>query len=293
MKKVSLFIVSIAIFSGLLLTITSAQNKEKTNPSMAAVSGISTLPASLDNLFPPATKEPIFLLQMHRMSESFTSIIVDLFENDIENITADFSSFSDEFVKLSELVPEWKDYFMSGTIDELGQALKTRNPEKIMPAYEKVGEICNNCHFTNMPGVQQKYHWRKYQLLTATDPLTNEKITFSRVMRYLDANLTGIGVDVKQGQIENARQQFQGLRIRYQALNEVCIDCHDSERHYYVDETVQDAINRLGQELDQASINPKRVERAISEIGIESCFKCHLVHVPAAATQWQMAKFSQ
>ena len=62
MKKVSLFIVSIAIFSGLLLTITSAQNKEKTNPSMAAVSGASTLPASLDNLFPPATKEPIFLL---------------------------------------------------------------------------------------------------------------------------------------------------------------------------------------------------------------------------------------
>lgn len=180
-----------------------------------------------------------------------------------------------------------------GPVEELGAALEAEDQWRAMVAYEKVGMVCGSCHATNMPKVQQKYHWGDFSAINVEDPLTNEGVGFAQLMSSLDANFVGIGVDVEEGQVENAQQQFQGFNARFQALKGTCRNCHDTERKYYIDEGGQALIDELGQALSEPAIDPKLVEELGMGIAMESCFRCHLVHVPAALSRFQRERWEK
>ncbi len=247
-------------------------------------------PSSLDTLYPPEAEQPIFLFSMLGMDTSFSGIVVDLFENDLQHAKDNFKNFKTQYGEVSKLVPEWERNFPMGPVDDLGTALETGDPEKVMPAIEEVGKLCHDCHVANMVKVQQKYHWGDFFAIRVKDPLTNEEVDYPSLKKYLATNFVGITVDIQQGQWENAQKQFQGFNARFQALKETCLNCHDTERKYYIDETVQALLDKLGQALMESTVDPKVVGTLSQGIGHESCFKCHLVHLPAAAAKLQWAK---
>lgn len=279
MRKWFIFFVCIfAILVGVL--VSTSANDSKTEES-------HQLPSSLDALFPPKAQEPIYLNRMFGLSTPFTGIIVDLLEGDIKNVQADFEMFKKQYEEVSNLVPEWKHDFPQEPVTNLGAALKSGDRGKIMEAYGKVGKVCHECHVEYMTKTYFKYHWKDFETIKVQDPLSKEEVTYSTFMQYISANLTGIGLDLQQGQKENALKQFQGFKARFGAMKEVCQECHDdkekkTERKYYVDESVMTLIDKLGQALNAPTIDSKVLGNLMQEIGGESCFKCHLVHVPAA-----------
>jgi len=156
-----------------------------------------------------------------------------------------------------------------------------------MAAYEKLGNVCHECHVANMVKVQQKYHWQDFNAIKVKDPLTDEVVDYRRLMQGLAANFMGIIVDVQEGQKKYAQKQFQGFKARFQAMEDNCEECHGTEeRKYYVDDSVQDLVAELGKALKESSIDPKTVETLVQAIGIENCFNCHLVHLPAAYSKY-------
>lgn len=247
-------------------------------------------PSSLDNLYPPRTEGPVYLFKMLGLNTSFVGIVADLLEGDPQNAKADFKRFKAQYVELSKMVPEWEKRFPMGPVEELGRALKSGARGKVMAAHEKVGGLCTDCHVASMAAVQQKYHWRDFNAIRVKDPLTNEEVDFRRFKRYLDASFVGIILDVQQGQRENAQKQLKGFNARFPALMETCLTCHETESKYYVDESVRALIDKLGQALGDVSATPKRIGALWQGIGMESCFKCHLVHFPAAAAKARWAK---
>lgn len=291
MARFVLLLMSIlAILSiALAFTITQAETtkmlKQKINPDVAAPP-----PSSLDALFPPKAEQPIYLFKKLGLSSFFAGIVADLFENDPQNAKANFERFKAQYVEISKLVPEWEKKFPIGPVEELGAALETGDRGKIMAAYEQVGNVCRNCHTANQTKVHQKYHWGDFTAITVTDPLTKEQIDFLQLMRYLDVNYWAIGLDVEQGQKGNAQKQFQGFNTRFQTLKETCGNCHNTERKYYTDENVQAIIDQLERALRESPIDPKKVGTLMQGIGMESCFKCHLVHFPAAFAKIEWAK---
>ena len=170
-------------------------------------------------------------------------------------------------------------------LNDLGVALKTGDPGKVMAAFEPVGKVCSDCHLANQSRVYYKYHWGDFHGIKIMDPLTQQEVSFAQLMLFLETSFTGIAVNLEQGQKENALKQFQGFQARFQAMEETCMNCHDTERHYYVDQSVKAMIDKLGQALDASPVDPKQIRMLTQGIGMESCFKCHLVHVPAAAAQ--------
>ena len=264
-------------------TAGQAQQKGKSKQARGTLKTVSgQIPSSLDAFYPPKAKQPIFLFGMLGLGTSFSSIAADLMENDPQHAKADFERLKAQYGEISKLVPEWKKEYPMGPVEELGKAFVTGDRGKVMAAYEKVGMVCHNCHVSTMPRVQQKYHWGDFYATNVRDPLSQEQITFTRLMQYLDANFAGISVSVERGDTEAAQKQLQGFNARFQAMKETCGSCHDSERKYYVDESVQALIDKLGQALDGSSIDPNVVEPLKQRIGMESCIKCHWVHVPAA-----------
>lgn len=286
MKKILIVLLAISIIAvaGLTIMVVKKGRNQLNNQevSQAPVS----LPSSLDNFFPPKTEQPVYLFKMLEVNKPFTGIVSDLIGNDFENAMENFKKFKGIYLEVSKMVPEWEIYFPSEPLKNLESSMNTNDPGKVMAAIQEVGKVCSDCHARYMPMAQQKYLWGDFKGLKVIDPLTNQEVNNKQFMQFLDASFTGIEVDAEQGQIENARKQFEGFKARFKAMEDMCYNCHDSERHYYVDESIKSMIDRLGQALNETSVDMKTVSQIGMAIGMESCFKCHLVHVPASVAQW-------
>lgn len=247
------------------------------------------LPESLDKLYPPNADGPTWLLAMLGMGTSFSGMITDFTEGDFANAEQGYSDFRAQYGKLSQLVPEWAGSCPPAPMDALGPVLKSRDPAKFMPAVERALEVCHSCHVENMTRVQQKYHWDDFGIMTLTDPVSKGDVKFTAFMHMLDGDLSGLQVDLAQGQVDQARQHAFGLAARYQALRDACTACHDSERSYYVDARITGMIDDLGEALSSTAVDRSSVQKLVQGIGMESCHKCHLVHGPAALARYKNA----
>jgi hypothetical protein len=283
MRRFGLLWIGVGIVAIVLVfTNGQAKKKERVKQEQETKAMANVPPSSLDTLYPPKTGEPIYLFKMLGLGTCFSGIVADLVENELQHAKANFERFKAQYIEVSKLVPEWRENYPTSPVDELEASLKIGDRAKIMAAYEKVGNVCHNCHIAYMPIVQQKYHWGDFDAISIKDPLSNEDVTFSQLMKYLDANFAGISVSVERGQSEKAQRQLQGFKARFQAMKETCRNCHDTDRKYYVDDSVQALVDKLGQALNGSSIDPNVVEPLRQRIGMESCIKCHWVHVPAA-----------
>ena len=54
-----------------------------------------------------------------------------------------------------------------------------------------------------------------------------------------------------------------------------------------VDHRIISIIENLELELSRAAHDPEVIASLIKKVGMESCFKCHLVHVPSAFAKMQ------
>jgi len=252
-------------------------------------------PQSLDALYPPQSKQPVFLFSMLEMEGQFNGIIVDLMEEDFDNAALNYEKFKKKYISVSKLVPEWENDYPVKPVEDLGTSLQTGDKGKIMAYVEEVGKTCNNCHLQNMVKVQHKYHWRDFGEVKVTDLVTKENVRFSQLMKLISMNFSGIGVNLEEGQVENAKKHFEQFKSRFTTLKASCTHCHITQRKYYVDETVQSYINELGIALTESSVNQQKVAELSMKIGEENCEKCHLVHIPAAITKlgWKMLEYNK
>lgn len=252
-------------------------------------------PSVLDAMYPPQTEIPVYQMQMMEMAVPMSGILVNLLENDMENVMPNFEFFKAKYTELSKVVPEWEDQFPMGQVEELGEALSSVDQGQVMASFEKVGQVCHDCHVANMVKVQQKYYWLDFNGVEITDPLTNEYINFPKLMQNFDLSFVGMMVDLQEGQLENALKHFEGFNARFQTLKDTCGDCHGTiERKYYVDDEIQGMIDNLGQAIkNPASLNQEQMQELMMGIGMESCTKCHLVHIPAAYTKYRWEKMEK
>lgn len=286
-KRIVYSIFFCVIFLSLLRGIshTREEDETKTAPESGSVS-VHLPPKSLDSLYPPQAQQPLYLLWMFDLGSRFTGILVDLMEEDLDNLGASFDAFRSEYVRQSAVIPEWKAKYPLGPVEDLGEALKAGDKDRIMAAYENVGGICHACHVETMVPVKAKYHWLDFQPIKVEDTITQTELNFVQLMRFLEFDFNGVAHNLKQGQKERAEENSRALLARFQSLRETCEECHGtSERAYFVDESIQQAIAGLNKVLTASQPDQKEIARHIMTIGMESCFKCHLVHLPAPYTK--------
>jgi hypothetical protein len=286
-KPVPFFYFILALFLAAALVgsivVQSYGNSPKASCSFLDIP--SPPPQSLDALYPPKSEQPVYLFSMLDMEGPFNGIIIDLMEEDFVNAGANYEKFKQKYISLSKLIPEWENDFPMQPVDELGTSMQNGDKGKIMSSIEEVGKACNGCHLQNMVKVQQKYHWRDFEEIKVTDLVTKESVGFNQLMQFISMNFSGIGVNLEEGQVENAKKHFDQFKTRFTSLKASCTHCHTTQRKYYVDESVQSYIDELGSALGESSVDPQKIAELSMKIGQENCEKCHLVHLPAALTK--------
>lgn len=240
------------------------------------------LPEALEALYPPVAGGAVYLIQMAELQTSFSGIVVDLMEDDIEGARGSFEDFGKLYRETAGMVPEWKEGFPEKPVRELGAALSSGDKALAMQAIDAVGGICHRCHVEAMVPVQQRYRWGDFGAAIVKDPLSGAPTGYAQFKRFMATNLAGITVDLKQGQTENARKQFEGFRARFRALGDSCQGCHEGKTVAFVGNDVQDVLVEMGSAFGGETVDANAVAALTRRIGRESCSKCHLVHVPAA-----------
>ena len=247
-------------------------------------------PASLDSLYPPLAQAPVYQLAMFEMATPFTASTLKMSEGDAAASKKYFERFRAAYLKTAGMVPEWKGLFPVAPIDEMAAAIGEGDPGRVMAAAQKVGAVCHDCHAVTMAKVQQLKRWPEFSEITLTDPRSGRDVRFPEYMMALEGSMTGIGVGLEEGSMEAARRSFAEFNAAMGGLRESCGACHDTERAYYVDRSVQASIDALGMALRAPTPDPGTIGGLMMRIGQESCGKCHLVHVPAAYTQARLGK---
>ena len=104
-------------------TLTAANQKlTADNQQLKIIAGPPS--ASLDQYFPPKAPSPVFLIEMFSLAGPFSGIGVDLQEQDMAGVKANFQAFKTQYAKMSKMVPEWTARFPQAPVDALGKAIE-------------------------------------------------------------------------------------------------------------------------------------------------------------------------
>ena len=101
-------------------------------------------PKSLSKYYPPESKQPKWIQQMHKMSTHFGGIFVNLKEKDYKNVDVHADKLVEEYKKTSEMVPEWEDYFDIKAVEAFAAAAKTHDIAKAGKESGGLGKTCGN-----------------------------------------------------------------------------------------------------------------------------------------------------
>lgn len=270
--KNSLLVTSIVIIVILGAGVWLLSNNNDTNENEG-------LPSSIDQYY--KSQPPVYLISMFELGAAMMGIGVNVQQGDMVNAKKSYDDFSKKFKDSSEMVPEWKKYYDQETVQKIGTSLDLGNVPAVFENIGKLGEGCAKCHMEKMPQVWNKYNWNDFGKLTLKTPNPAEPVLPfpAAKIKYLAAGFDGIGVNIKNNNQKGAQESFGLFKTMFDNMNSTCSSCHVSPRTYYVSADIQAMIKLMGEKINSGNLS--EAEGLRMGVGMESCYKCHVLHMPA------------
>jgi cytochrome c556 len=219
---------------------------------------------------------------MYDMGENMIGITINIQQGDMVNAKKSYQAFAKNYDNSAALVPEWKDYYNKSPVEKMGAALDAGDIPGVFKSMGDVGAGCSNCHKNTMPAVWNKYNWKDFRNVMINTPNPEEpQLPWSAAkMKYLVPGFDGIGINIKQGNQTGAKQSFELFSIMFNNTKQACSACHATERRYYVSDDIMGMIKTMGKEIDAGNLTA--AENIWKGIGAQSCYACHVLHMPAS-----------
>ncbi len=251
-----------------------------TLPVQAKDMVIKEPPKSLSKYYPPESKEPKWIQQMHKMSTHFGGVFVNLKEKDFENVDKHADKLVEEYKKTSEMVPEWEEYFDIKAAEAFAAAAKTHDIGKAGKASGGLGKTCGKCHAEQEVSVWTKFHWPSFHKIKVTDPISEKEVEFDDYMGSISSSFKGVTVNFGEGQYDRAAKALKTFKSRYMELKSTCSKCHATQdvKRFYVGPDADTAFAGLSKELNSEKPNPGNFWKNIGLLGTTGCKHCHLTH---------------
>jgi len=249
-------------------------------PNQAKDMVIKEPPKSLSKYYPPKSKQPKWIQQMHKMSSHFGGVFLNLKEKDFENVDKHADRLVEEYKKTSEMVPEWEEYFDIKAAETFAAAAKSHDIAKAGKASGGLGKTCGKCHAENEVSVWAKFHWPSFHKIKVTDPVSEKEIEFDEYMGIISSSFKGVTVNFGESQYGRAAKALKNFKLRFMELKSTCSKCHASQdvKRFYVGPDADSAFAGLIQELNKDKPNPGKFWKNIGLLGKTGCKHCHLVH---------------
>jgi hypothetical protein len=251
----------------------------------AAAPGDAAIPtAELDPHFKGGREGHAYTLAMLELGMRSGAATTAVLRDDPARAKAALKSLREQMNKVGAMVPSWKVYFRTAVIDELEAAVGAK--ADLATRKKLVGKLensCTACHARFMFEVQAQYRWGSFN--DAVVAAEGGSLTFHQVMLDLASDLGAVRADVEAGQFPEAKSAYQRLMERFSMMEQLCANCHDQPRQYFIDSSVKARLFKVGGLLRRGDTRVSEYTPLFNDVNEMSCLPCHQVHMPAAFQQ--------
>lgn len=241
--------------------------------------------AELDPHFKGGREGHAYTLAMLELGMRMGAATTAALRDDPKRALAALKSFREQYAAVARLVPSWKDQFREAAIGELESAVSAKaDLQARRKIVDKIERSCTTCHARYMFPVQARYRWGDFASASAPDD-KGGSVSFHQLMLDLANALGAVRGDVEAGQLDAAQAEYKQLVERFGMMEQLCVNCHDQPREYFIDATVKGRIYKIGGLLRRGEKSVAEYAPLFKDINEKSCLPCHQVHMPAAFQQ--------
>jgi hypothetical protein len=253
-------------------------------PSAAAPGDAGIPVAELNPHFKGGREGHAYTLAMLELGMRTGAATTAALRNDPERAKAALKSLREQMIRVAAMVPSWKAYFPVAAVDELDGAVAAKaDVASRRKLVSKLESSCTACHARFMFQVQAQYRWGSFA--DAVVPAESGTLTFHQVMLDLASDLGAVRADVEAHQFPEATSAYKRLMERFSMMEQLCANCHDQPRQYFVDSSVKARLFKLGGLLRRGETRVGEYTPLFNDVNEMSCLPCHQVHMPAAFQQ--------
>jgi cytochrome c556 len=253
-------------------------------PALAAPGDVGIPVAELDPHFKGGKEGHAYTHAMLELGMRTGAATTAALRNDPERTRIALKSLREQMARTAAMVPSWKPYFRTTVLDELEAAVAAKADlairRKLVGRFEN---SCTSCHARYMFQVQAQYRWGSFA--AAVVQAEGEEVTFHQLMLDLASSLGAVRGDVEAGQFVEARAAYKRLMERFSMMEQLCANCHDQPRQYFIDSSVKARLFKVGGLLRRGEKQVSEYTPLFNDVNEMSCLPCHQVHMPAAFLQ--------
>jgi hypothetical protein len=240
--------------------------------------------AELDPHFQGGREGHAYTLAMLELGMRMGAATSAALRDDRERALAALKSFREQQAAVAKMVPSWKDRFRDSALTDLETAVANRaDVAARRKLVTRIEQSCTACHARYMFPVQARYRWGNFA--NASVPGEQGGLRFHQLMLDLSNSLGAVRGDVEAGHLADAQHAYRQLLDRFNTMEQLCVNCHDQPRQYFIDQTVKGRILKMGGLLRRGETRISEYTHLFKDINEMSCLPCHQVHMPAAFQQ--------
>jgi len=191
--------------------------------------------------------------------------------NDAEHLEKWATRFSKHYLKIGEMVPEWKNKLNMEAISGLRNSARQNRFRDIPRALDEINKSCKSCH-TNYRAVTVSM----YRAPDFSPIKINSATTLKAHMKKLSRQINRIKIASEDGKKDIAIAALSDLKKGIHTLGKTCINCHKKDTRAYPSDSISNAIGSLEHSLNAGAL--KDQGRDMGALAVLACARCHGTH---------------
>lgn len=232
---------------------------------------VKTPPPSLAQWYKPENKRQVWLHNMFKLRREMQAVHFYSDNSDAKYLEKWVTALSNHYLKIAEMVPEWKKKLDIEAISNLQKSAKAKRYQDVSHALDDLSKSCESCH-------------ADYRIVTATmyrapdftSLEINPSTPFNGHMKKLTEQVNQIKIASEDGMGGMALSFLYDLKKGINMLGQTCVDCHKKDVKVYPSEIISKTISSLEQSLKTGTV--KEQGRELGTLAVLACARCHGTH---------------
>jgi cytochrome c556 len=228
-------------------------------------------PASLAQWYKPQNKRQVWLHNMFKLRREMQAAKHYADQNDAQHLEKWVASFSEHYLKIGEMVPEWKKKMNVEAISSLQQSVIEHRFKGVSSALDEINKSCKSCHADFRAVTANMYRAPDFSPIKI-----NAETTFETHMEKLTRQVNQIKIASEDGLKDVALSSLSDLTQGMHTLGKTCINCHKKDVRIYPNDSINKTISNLEQSLQTGTL--KDQGRDLGTLAVLACARCHGTH---------------
>ena len=232
---------------------------------------VRTPPTSLAQWYKPENERQVWLHTMFKLRREMQAVQFYAENKDAKHLDKWVALLSEHYLKIGEMVPEWKKNLDVDAIAWLQESAVNNRYQDVSHALDKLNESCESCHKDYRAITAAMYRSPDFSLMEIS-PSTSLEMHMEALTRQVNQ----IKIASEDDMQDVALSSLSDLETGMNALGETCSNCHKKDTRVYPDEAINKTLNSLGESLRTGTL--KDQGRELGTLAVLACARCHGTH---------------